>query len=166
MESILTTAAFLAALAIIFYIAASTFKVFTDASQGRVNQVHEVSADLIDTLFRDNDRIREDNLQKEITIDRLRDERDKCYDSLRKAPTIEIERPEVLIARMMDNHLSLPEIKTILFDYDGSDWDNLRGDTKREKINSLVTESLRENRLLELLNLARGAAPRIDWPEV
>jgi hypothetical protein len=63
----------------------------------------------------------------------------------------------------IDKHFSLEEFRQLCFDLPGVDVDNLAGNTKIAKIQSLVDEFDRHDRLPELCELLKQLRPQITW---
>ena len=66
--------------------------------------------------------------------------------------------------RLVARNFNLDEIQ-VLTSYLSVDWEELAGDTKTLKINSLIAYLARRGRLAELLELAKEERPKAVWPD-
>lgn len=67
-----------------------------------------------------------------------------------------------LLRENIEKYFDLSELKTVTFDLK-IDWENLAGETKRDKIRSLLVDLEKNQRLLELLDLLRHERPKVEW---
>lgn len=68
------------------------------------------------------------------------------------------------LLRRLDGAFSLDDILTLSLAL-GFDYENLPGDTREARIRALITRLIRQDRLPELVTLARAQRPAIDWPD-
>jgi len=68
------------------------------------------------------------------------------------------------LLRRLDASFSLDDILTLSLAL-GFDYENLPGDTREARIRALITRLIRQDRLPELVTLARAQRPAIAWPD-
>ncbi len=112
---------------------------------------------LIDNLTEDYTRVRDER-------DQYRDDLENCLQRERGAITREIKNPLLDLARMMNDHLDMTDLRIVAADY-GLDWENVKGENKEEKIYSMIDRADKENQLHVLANIVGGRVPRLHWPK-
>lgn len=78
---------------------------------------------------------------------------------------IESARYLRLLRRKITEYFDLDELKTITYDL-GVDWDELSGEKKSAKTQSLIIYLTRRKDLEQLLILLREERPNINWPDI
>lgn len=67
------------------------------------------------------------------------------------------------LRQLLSDHFSVPELRALIFDL-GIDHEEIAGDTKSEKIISLVSYAKRDNKLASLVRLCQKRRPFANWP--
>lgn len=66
------------------------------------------------------------------------------------------------LRRILIEYFDLDELRSLAFEL-GADWDELGGNNKSGKVESLIQYQMRRNNLPELLDLAKESRPNINW---
>ncbi len=68
------------------------------------------------------------------------------------------------LRQLLGKHFSVEELKILVFDLQGVDYDELPGESKSGKILGLIEYLERRGQEDDLLRLAAGERPDVDWP--